>query len=173
VSVAPDLLGPVIGFRSWRVANGRLVSPYVPCRWEGREMHAGCWDANRSLQGGRGWLAEPHASPHPACQCGIYAYDEPGLKHYYGESWWCEGVVSAWGRVVVHGSGWRAEHARVEALAAPENADARLLPALQEIAERLGVPAVSRGALPAIAAGVGAPVPAALRPRAQRAHQRL
>jgi hypothetical protein len=164
VSAAPDLVVPVVGFRSWRIANGRLVSPHVPCRWEGRVLHAACWDANRSLQGGRGWLSEPHASPHPACQCGIYAYDAPGLKAYYGESWWCEGVVSAWGRVVVHETGWRAEHARVEALAAPAAEDARLHDVLRGIAARLDVPVVSRDALPAIAAGAGAPVPAGLRP---------
>jgi hypothetical protein len=146
------------------VANERLLSPYVPCRWEGRVLHAACWDANRTLQGGRGWLAEPHQSPHPACQCGIYAYEEPGLKAYYGESWWCEGVISAWGRVVVHDAGWRAEHARVEALAVPSVDDGRLLAAVRRIADRLGVPLVTRDALPEIAATLGTGVPDALRP---------
>jgi hypothetical protein len=165
VNGAPDLVVPLAGFRSWRVANGRLLSPYVPCRWEGRVLHAACWDANRRLQGGRGWLAEPHASPHPECQCGIYAYDSPGLKTYHGESWWCEGVISAWGRVVVHGTGWRAEHARVEALSVPAAAeDPRLSAAVREIARRLGVPLVSRDALPELAAAAGGPVPPALRP---------
>jgi len=166
VTSAPDLVVPLAGFRSWRIANDRLLSPYVPCRWEGRVLHAACWDANRRLQGGRGWLAERHDSPHPACQCGIYAYDAPGLKAYYGESWWCEGVISAWGRVVVHGTGWRAEHARVEALAAPAADDARLGAAIRGIAERLGVPLVARDDLPEIAAATGAGVPDALRPAA-------
>jgi hypothetical protein len=166
MTAAPDLVVPVTGFRSWRIANGRLVSPYVPCRWEGRILHAACWDANRTLQGGRGWLAEPHDSPHPACQCGIYAYDSPGSKAYYGESWWCEGVISAWGRVVVHSTGWRAEHARVEALAVPEAGDSRLAAALDEIAARLEVPVVPWASLPDVAGRAGGPVPAALRPSA-------
>jgi len=164
VSAAPDLVGPLVGFRSWRVANGRLISPYVPCRWEGRVLHAECWDANRSLQGGRGWLAEPHESPDEACQCGIYAYDSPGLKSYHGEFWWCEGVITAWGRVVVHAAGWRAEHARVEALALPGRDDPRLAVAVHEIAARLDVPIVPRAELPGVAARLGGAVPAALRP---------
>lgn len=164
MSAAPDLVEPLAGFRSWRVANGRLISPYVPCRWEGRILHAACWDANRGLQGGRGWLVEPHDSPDPACQCGIYAYDSPGLQTYHGESWWCEGVISAWGRVVVHGTGWRAEHARVEALALPGGEDPRLAAAVREIAARIQVPVVPREALPDVAASAGGAVPTALRP---------
>ena len=165
MSAAPDLVVPLAGYRSWRVAAGRLLSPFVPCRWEGRTLHAACWDANRSLQQGRGWLTGPHASPHPDCQCGIYAWDRPGLRTYYGESSWCDGVISGWGRVVVHGDGWRAEHARVEALARPERDEPRLTAALAAIAARLGVPLLPPGELERVAEVAGAPVPATLRPR--------
>jgi len=164
VSGAPDLAHVVAGFRSWRVANGRLMSPYIPCRWDGRVIHAECFDANRVLQQGRGWLREPHSSPHPDCQCGIYAYDRPGLRSYYGEVWWCEGVITAWGRLVVHASGWRAEHARVEALAVPELGDPRLVDAVGAIAERLGVALVERSQLDSVAEAAGGLVPEALRP---------
>ena len=152
------------GFRAWRVANGRLLSPYIPCRWEGRVMHAACYDANRVLVRGEGWLDGPHASPHPDCQCGIYAYHRPGLRTYFGEVWWCEGVVTAWGRIIVHGDGWRAEHARIEALAPPEVDDERPAPPLDAIAGRLGVPLVPRESLAEVAAQVGGPVPPALLP---------
>jgi hypothetical protein len=164
VTGAPDLVEPVVGFRAWRIANGRLLSPYVPCRWAGRVLHAECHDANRSLLHGKGWLAEPHASPHPDCQCGIYAYHHPGLRTYFGEHYWCEGVITAWGRVVVHADGWRAEHARVEALAVPDLGDPRLEVVVEAIAERLGVPVVMRGELADVAEGAGGLVPEALRP---------
>src|SRR4051794_32767223 len=95
------------------------MSPFIPCRWQDRGIHATCFDANRALTRGVGWLAEPHRSPHEACQCGIYAYHTPGPRSWFGEAHWCEGVVSAWGRLVVHGDGFRAEHACVEALAIP------------------------------------------------------
>ena len=161
---APDLAAPVIGFRSWRIANGRLQSPYIPCRWEGRVMHAECYDANRALLRGQGWLAEPHDSPHPDCQCGIYAYHRPGLRSYYGEQWWCEGVIAAWGRIEVHADGLRAEYARVEALAVPELGNRALAPAVEAIGAGLGVPVVPSGELSDLADRLGGPLPQQLRP---------
>jgi hypothetical protein len=68
--------------------------------------------------------------------------------------------------VVVHGTGWRAEHARVEALAVPATDEQRLVSALRRIAERLEVPLVARAALPEVAAAAGAAVPNSLRPAA-------
>jgi hypothetical protein len=164
IPAAPDLAAPVVGFRSWRLANGRLQSPYIPCRWDGPVMHAECYDANRSLVRGEGWLHEPHDSPHPDCQCGIYAYHGPGMRHYYGEAWCCEGVVTAWGRIEVHADGIRAEYARVRALGVPDLGNPRLDAAVREIGERLGVPVVPADELAALAAGLGGPVPPALRP---------
>ncbi len=158
---APDLAAEVFAFRSWRLASGRLMSPFIPCRWEGREMNAACYDANRGLMRGVGWLDEPHDSPHPECQCGIYAYHAPGPRSWFGEAYWCEGVVAAWGRLVVHGDGFRAEHARVEALAAPDGISRAVV---AEAADALGVPLVPHPSLAAFAAGLGGGVPAALRP---------
>ena len=163
MSPAPDLARAVVAFRSWRLAGERLMSPFIPCRWEGREIHATCFDANRRLQRGVGWLDAPHASPHEACQCGIYAYHTPGPRSWFGEAYWCEGVVSAWGRLVVHEDGFRAEHARVEAVAVPSSA-AYGAAAVRAAAERLGVPLIAHDELEALAAGLGGGVPATLRP---------
>jgi hypothetical protein len=161
---APDLTAPVIGFRSWRIAHGALQSPYIPCRWEGRVMHAECYDANRVLLRSEGWLDEPHGSPHPDCQCGIYAYYAPGLRSYYGEQWWCEGVVAAWGRIEAHADGLRAEFARVEALGVPDLGNPRVAPAVEAIGAQLGVPVLPAAELPDFAARLGDPVPPVLRP---------
>jgi hypothetical protein len=164
VSAAPDLAGAVVAFRSWRLAGERLMSPFIPCRWTGRVMHAECYDANRRLQRGVGWLDEPHDSPHERCQCGIYAYHVPGPRSWFGEAYWCEGVVSAWGRIVVHDDGFRAEHARVEALAVPSSLVAYGAATVHDAAARLGVPVVPHAELEAHAAGLGGGVPAGLRP---------
>ena len=158
---APDLVAPVVAFRSWRLAGDQLVSPFIPCRWDGRVMHATCYDANRTLTRGVGWLDGPHDSPHEACQCGIYAYHAPGPRSWFGEAYWCEGVVSAWGRLVVHADGFRAEHARVEAVAIP---DGRGPAQVRAAAGRLGVPVVAHEELEEFAAGLGGGVPSALRP---------
>jgi hypothetical protein len=155
VSLAPDLVEPVIGFRAWRVLDDRLLSPYIPCRWSGREMHAVCYPANRALTFGRGWLTRAHDSPHPECKCGIYAYHRPGSRAYFGEWEWVEGIVSVWGRIEAHADGLRAEHARVEALAG-----------CPRVAARLGVEVVAREELAEAAAAYGAPLPAMLLPQA-------
>jgi hypothetical protein len=162
VTAAPDLLDPVVGFRAWKVIDDRLLSPYIPCRWEGRVMHATCYPANRSLLRGEGWLDAPHASPHRDCRCGIYAYHRPGVQAYYGEWLWVEGVVTVWGRLEAHRDGLRAEHARVELLALPGDGERRR--AAQVVAELLGVPTVGAGELPAAAADIGAPLPPSLLP---------
>ena len=128
-------------------------------------MRAECYDANRGLVRGEGWLDRPHASPHRDCRCGIYAYHTPGPRTYFGESWWCHGVVSAWGHLEVHADGLRAQFARVEALAEPDIDDPRLRDAVRRIGERFGVPVVEAEALPRLAAELGGTVPPALRAR--------
>jgi len=163
-AVAPDLVQPVVGFRAWRIIGGRLLSPYIPCRWEGRVLHAVCFDANRRLEGGRGWLAEPHGSPDPRCRCGIYAYHRPGVQSYYGEWDWTEGVVTCWGRLEAHRDGLRAEHARIEALAHPPENEPGRRRAVEAVADHLDVPLVPHAQLTEVAAGLGGPLPPALRP---------
>ena len=119
-------------------------------------MHARCYDANRVLTRGEGWLDAPHDSPHPDCQCGIYAYHRPGAQSYYGEFEWVEGIVAVWGRIEAHRDGLRAEHARVCALARR--------PGVGAIAAQLGVDLVERGELDRAAERYGAPLPAQLVP---------
>jgi hypothetical protein len=162
---APDLVEPVVGFRAWRVIEDRLLSPYIPCRWDGRVMHAECYPANRSVVfERRGWLGEPHEVPNAACQCGIYAYHRPGVRATYGEFDWLEGIVTVWGRIEVHRDGLRAEHARVEALALPPAGEARRRACAHAIAAHLGVELVERGDLATAAECFGAPLPLSLVP---------
>jgi hypothetical protein len=155
VTAAPDLAAPVVAFRSWRLAGGRLMSPFIPCRWQGRVMRATCFDANRARTRGVGWLDAPHDSPDEACQCGIYAYHTPGPRSWFGEAYWCEGVVSAWGRVVVHLDGFRAEHARVEALAVPDGLATPGAAQVHRAAAELGVPLLPHAELEGFAARLG------------------
>jgi hypothetical protein len=164
VSRAPDLAEPVVGFRAWRAIGERLLSPYMPVRWEGRVLHAECLPANRALLFGEGWLAEPHRAPHPACRCGIYAHHRPGAQSYYGEFDWLPGVVTAWGTIEAHADGFRAEHARIEAFGADRRWPERRLARARAIAVRLGVPLVDGRDLAAVADEFGAPVPVSLRP---------
>jgi hypothetical protein len=82
-AAAPDLVAPVVAYRAWRVVGDRLLSPNIPVRWEGRTMHAACHPVQKRIMKGAasGWVVEDHASPHPDCQCGIYAYHRPGRRN--------------------------------------------------------------------------------------------
>ena len=55
----------------------------------------------------------------------------------------------------VHRDGFRAEHARVEALAVPDGAFPGAAVAVREAAERLGVPLLAHDELRAFADGLG------------------
>lgn len=166
MSATPDLAGPVVGYRAWKVVAGHLISPFIPCRWEGRTLHAVCYDANRQVvaPSRRGWLTVPHESPHPDCLCGIYAYHRPGAQGYYGEWLWVEGVVSLWGRVEAHRDGLRAEHARIETLSHPPANEPQRRDAVEAIAARLDLPLVPHAGLEAAAREIGAPLPPQLLP---------
>jgi len=154
-SRAPDLIEPIVAFRSWRVVDGRLRSVYLPTFWTEREMTASCLcsespdpDAARSARDG-------HGVPDRGCTCGIYAYYLPDMNFPTVDHQGVTGIVTVWGAIEVHDEGMRAEHARVEALAGAPR-----------VAQRLGVEVVERAELADAAAGYGAPLPPTLLPHA-------
>jgi hypothetical protein len=104
----------------------------IRCDDRGRLRLHGCF-------GGSPWLAEGkstwavcggfnprsrHEAPFGPCTCGLYALHPWAIS---GSSHWCTpgpeeeliaaGVIEAWGRVHVHGEGFRAQYARPVALA--------------------------------------------------------
>lgn len=166
MSAAPDLIERVSGFRKWRLVGDHLKSPFIPLRWEKAVVHARCYPANRSLQFGEGWLAEPHEAPHPDCRCGIYAWHDLPSPGPVPDPDRVFGVVALWGRIEVHADGMRGEHAQVCALGAPTAMGEVQRGRLEAIAARLGVALVDEGELRRVALGYGSPMPAALLPEA-------
>ena len=164
MTVAPDLIAPVVGFRKWRVVKDHITSPYVPLRWDAAVVHARCYPANRSLMFGAGWLDEPHDAPHPRCKCGVYAWHDAPQRGPIPDVRQAFGVVSLWGRVEVHGAGMRGEHARIEALAYQRELGSAHAARIGAIAARLGVELVPYEELVTAARRAGSGVPAALRP---------
>lgn len=153
-TAAPDLIAPVVAFRAWKVVGERLLSPNIPVRWDGRTLHAACHPVQRRIMLGRqgNWVAAEHASPHPDCECGIYAYHRPGKRGWFGEFDWLEGIITAWGRLEVHADGLRAQHARIEALIRRPG-----MPA-DAIAARLGCEALDRDEVAEASRRYGAPL---------------
>ncbi len=162
---APDLVEPVIGFRKWLVRGDELLSPVAEVPWTAPVMTAECRAAWRRTPGG--WRpAPPHAepAPQPGCRCGIYALFEPQGVLQPDSLTAVRGAVAVWGRVEVHGTGMRAEHGRVVALALPPvSRSGRAL--ARRVAERYGVPVVPTRHLRRVALDHGRPLPPALRPR--------
>jgi hypothetical protein len=164
VTRAPDLVEPVVAFRTWRVAEGELTSPYLPQRWGPGPVEARCvrGDPDR-FRHAADLLTAEHVSPHPACRCGIHAYLRPRSAVAGIDFRRVLGIVVVWGLVELHPEGLRAQFAQVRALGASKSWSGRQWAEVEAIARRFGVPLLAEEALEAAAVEFGSPVPSALR----------
>lgn len=176
-----DLTTEVIGFRQWRVTENlelRAAAHNKRTVWGKGTNAAVChkaekWDEDRYEYVE---VAPCDAAPGTDCGCGIYALHDPS-DFWYGKKKrdlfslalfpepsdpLLSGVIAAWGELEVHYQGFRAQFARVVALATPEmRRDAVIARA---VSVEYGVPLVPVDELPRIAAEFGATVPVGLRP---------
>jgi hypothetical protein len=153
---APDLVHPVVGFRLWRVDDAGLWSLYHDERWSRGRQTARC---------AAGRLAQ-HDEPSPAhsCTCGIYAWYEPCPRlAWAGSDTLVGGAVVLWGRMELHGTGMRAQHAMVVALALPLTHGAKRR-RIVSVAESLEADTVPARRLIATAKRHGEPIPCELKP---------
>jgi hypothetical protein len=153
---APDLVHPVIGFRLWRVDDAGLWSLYHDERWTRGRQTARC---------AAGRLAEHHEpSPAHSCTCGIYAWYEPCPRlAWAGSDTLVGGAVALWGQIELHGTGMRAQHVMVVALALPLTHGAKRR-RIVSVAEALEAETVPARRLVAAAKRHGEPVPCELKP---------
>ena len=168
---APDLIEPVVGFRSWRTLDGHISSPYVPVRWHDPVLHAVCHQSVAAT--GQGFVQEAHRAPHPDCRCGIYAYHAPPHRFAKIDFRTVPGIVTMWGRIEVHRAGMRAEHARICALAFFEGWGGRQKRAAGEVAANLAVELVGYDDMQEASERFGARLPASLLPEAPERPARL
>lgn len=167
---APELGMEIIGFRQWRVDDDlRLTSTHKSEPWEPGWNTAVCRPVF-----GRG--EEPHPVPGPSliCECGLYALhspnqfwythdaERPALRLVAAQKDIVAGIVAARGRVEVHHSGFRAEQAKVVAIAVPSSK--RLAALARAVAAEYAVPAVPIEHLEEVAGEYGHTVPESLRP---------
>lgn len=127
MSLEPPLFtAPIHGVRTWEVVPSRDGAPLL-CGWAvnqvwppGEPYRAICAATQFRRVPARGRVREPHLAPHPDCSCGIYAMHPNRLdarRELLQKLGRCEscgviGAIEAWGRIEVHASGFRAEHAR-------------------------------------------------------------
>lgn len=151
---APDLVHPIIGYRQWRLVDGALASVFNDTRWEHAQITARC-DSREH---------HPELVPDHACSCGVYAYYDPCPRTASAVTRdLVGGAVILWGRVELHGTGLRAEHAQIVAFELPLSPGAKRR-AVQEVGDRLGVVAVPHRQLGSVAREHGAPLDRSLRP---------
>lgn len=135
MSVAPDLIDPVLGFRAFEVGPDRLLrSPRVKgWVWKPGRVTARCRQTRLT-----GWVT--HIAPGRNCTCGLYAYSE--LDRRLEDGPWCIAAIAAWGEMELHQSGFRTQHACAVALAAAPDVDLAGRELIVDTAEHYGVGAV-------------------------------
>jgi hypothetical protein len=164
------VVGEVIGFRQWRVGSElELRSGNAAHAWTPGANTARCEPSALAMP------VRPHSVvPAKDCHCGLYALHSPSSFWYgpraerslfslaVGEGLYVAGVVAAWGRLEVHHSGFRAEHAQLVAIAVPDSRRDALL--AKAIARDYRVPQVPQDQLEQVASEFGTLVSAELRP---------
>lgn len=122
----------------------------------GMERPGDCWD-DRIMQKRYGKRNIRHA-----CGCGLWAWGTLSAAKAYGHRG-VHGAIVAWGRIIEYDEepGFRAQHARVVALAMPRGQLRRQL--ATRVAERFGVPLVRERDLERVAREFGKPMDVLLR----------
>jgi hypothetical protein len=177
----PDLAATIVGYRAWKVFNRGVGMAEVGLRPLG-----GGSDHWRGAEEVRAYCGTKfHAAPDPSHHCGWNAWHDPRRVAVEMRRGRVVGAIACRGRVEVHHDGFRAEWARPICLAYSDDAQLRMeemdLPELgrvglrgspwsvsreyiEQLASRLGLPAVPFGQLEAFAREHGSPVPAGMRP---------
>lgn len=140
----PDLIEPVIGFRVWKLLDGKLYSP----------LQTHCW-----VPGANTAYCRRGGTP-PSCHsaCGLYAQHQVKSLGPELRAVGVIGAVQAWGVLETHSMGFRAEHARPILLTYSPYASARQHQRLRETARYYQLEVVAEAELEARAAGYGTQV---------------
>jgi hypothetical protein len=183
----PDLAATIVGYRAWKVAS-RAIGQEVGLRPLGGG--ADHWRGAEEVRARCGTMF--HAAPDPSHHCGWNAWHDPLRVERELRRGRVVGAIACRGRVEVHRDGFRAEWARPICLAYHDDAQLRMeeldidgrrfeypavgcvglrgspwsiaRPYIEQLASRLGLPAVPFGQLEAFAREHGSPVPAGMRP---------
>jgi hypothetical protein len=107
---------PVVGYRSWRVSDKSylLHSAIIhSCTWPtDASLEATCWDTQHRHYANDD-IPLVHESPHTWCTCGVHGFhDVEDALDYGGHSRAVVGAVMAWGKIMVHTLGFKAQYMR-------------------------------------------------------------
>lgn len=110
---------PAASYGGWTVYNGQITFH------NGAHLQFGSpwnWYQGRGAELVEGWRHIPCSGVEPDCSCGFYAYHnraQADQELFNPFNMHAVGVVEGYGRVVLGPLGWRAQKARIVALATP------------------------------------------------------
>jgi hypothetical protein len=105
------LVGEIVGLRTFRIDDAGMLLPlYTDGAWYDGVNTATCSPPTGHHPRG------PHPVPADDCECGFYAYGSREAAAQNRNMRYVQAVVSCWGGVVAGTKGFRAEHARIDAL---------------------------------------------------------
>lgn len=106
-------VGAFVGFRSWKVKDGKLHSAVMPAGWLADEpTKAYCINTHKLCDGSE--IPHRGVCPHPRCTCGLHGWHDlnMALRTYVLHKDTVVGSAVFWGRMQIHTDGLRAEFAR-------------------------------------------------------------
>ena len=127
------VVGAIRGFRWWRLSGSWLISPWRgDVRWTREDNLASCLGRRLLLRWKQHGLPHERGIPEADCSCGFYAMLQAPIDGWNVPGSWplnpslsggpislVFGVCQGFGRVILGEYGWRAQHARVDALYVP------------------------------------------------------
>jgi hypothetical protein len=107
---------PVVGWRIWRVVDGRLHAVVWGTPWEPRARFAARCEDRPSPFWQPDQRPHEHAAPARECECGVYAFESRGeaerlASEKVDDDVIALGRVSLWGRVLEAERGYRGQYA--------------------------------------------------------------
>lgn len=144
----PDLIQPIMGWRSWgwdatqhltSIVIGGGWGSFGHYIWPARKLIAECMAGPYSA-----WRPDrEHTPPGEWCACGLYAYHAQPHEWSEAAPGTIRGLVKAWGNVEVHAGGFRSEYMEIVAINFPSLHSAARQRFAWQIAEKYGVPLIS------------------------------
>jgi hypothetical protein len=121
---------PIVGFRGWKVTEETKwikLTPFSKPRKQvtGVVLNAagyhGAWNGREPTMA----KCANHKAPNISCACGLYIYKQPDWMDYGGNAGEVQGAVVAWGHMVEHQEGFKAEWAQPIFIFDPRGIDHR------------------------------------------------
>src|SRR3954447_3156393 len=109
----PARLATLIAFRTWRLVDGDLRSPFFGVTWSSAVMRADCYREFPLPVRSPRRLDAPHLPGHPGCSCGISATRVPDRDFPRVDFRGVSGIVRLSGQMALDGATVRAEQAQV------------------------------------------------------------